>query len=167
MKGRRLNPRRAKIHRTYDVAEIARLFGVHRNTVRSWLRAGLRAIDGRRPTLVQGAELQRFHTERRAKGKRPTPAEHIYCVGCRDHRRPAGDMAEYVPITATMGDLRGICPACDAMMYRRVRLSDLSAVKGNLDVTTAVAERRLEPIPQPSLDHDSDTPSKPHAPAQP
>jgi hypothetical protein len=35
------NPRRAKIHRNYTVAEIATLYTVHRNTVREWIKHGL------------------------------------------------------------------------------------------------------------------------------
>jgi hypothetical protein len=60
----RLNPRRAKLHRSYTVEETARLFGVHRNTVRAWLKQGLkwsgqdllllrrRALDAHYPELL-------------------------------------------------------------------------------------------------------------------
>ena len=41
MGSRHPNPRLAKIHRSYSVEEIARLFRVHKNTVRAWLRQGL------------------------------------------------------------------------------------------------------------------------------
>jgi hypothetical protein len=167
VKHRRPNPRRAKIHRNYDVADIARLFGVHRNTVRSWLKAGLRAIEGVWPTLILGAELRRFLTEKRDKRKRPLPAGHMLCMRCREPRRPALDMADYVPRTPTNGDLKGICPVCEAWMYRRVRFSDLDRVKAGLDVTITPAAERLRQFPHPSVNHDSDTPSTPHAEAQP
>ena len=36
------NYRLVKIHHSYTVEEIARLFGSHRNTVRRWLKLGLR-----------------------------------------------------------------------------------------------------------------------------
>jgi hypothetical protein len=32
------NPRLAKIHRNYTVEEVANVFGVHRNTVRQWIK---------------------------------------------------------------------------------------------------------------------------------
>jgi Homeodomain-like domain len=49
MGSRHPNPRLVKIHRNYSVEDIARLFGIHKNTVRNWLKQGLRpsTIDGR------------------------------------------------------------------------------------------------------------------------
>ena len=35
---KRLNPRRVKVHRSYTVEEVAKLFRVHKNTVRDWLK---------------------------------------------------------------------------------------------------------------------------------
>lgn len=34
------NPRRVKAHHTYTIGELARLFGLHVNTVRAWLSIG-------------------------------------------------------------------------------------------------------------------------------
>ena len=65
------NPRLVKIYRNYSVEEIARLFGLHKNTVRNWLKQGLPAIDDRRPILILGRELSRFLQERRQKAKQP------------------------------------------------------------------------------------------------
>ena len=41
MRKRHPNPRLVKIHRNYTVEEIATLFGIHKNTVRDWVKAGL------------------------------------------------------------------------------------------------------------------------------
>jgi len=51
--------RRAKIHRTYTVDDLSRLLKIHKNTIRNWLRQGLEAIDGQRPTLIRGEALRR------------------------------------------------------------------------------------------------------------
>ena len=105
VKRRRPNPRRAKIHRNYDVAEIARLFHVHRNTVRSWLRAGLRAIEGVWPTPILGAEPRRFLTREARQAKAAVfYGTKILCMWCREPRWPALDMADYVPRTPTNGE---------------------------------------------------------------
>ena len=97
------------------------MFGSHRNTVRDWLRAGLKSIDGRRPSLILGSELRRFLIERRAKRKRPIPPGMIFCLRCREPRRPAGDMADYVPLASTFGNLQGICPICEVIAARQSR----------------------------------------------
>lgn len=49
---------------SYDPGDIVKLFGIHRNTVRHWLKDGLIPIDDRRPVLVHGTALKTFLTER-------------------------------------------------------------------------------------------------------
>ena len=149
MKRRRIDPRLAKIHRNYTVEEVARLFGAHRNTVRAWLATGLRPIDDYRPTLILGSELRRFLTDRRSRRKCPTPPGMIFCLRCREPRRPAGDMVDFLPRTATSGDLQGICPACDTLLYRRVNRAALEAVRAGLDVTFREADLRLRQCKEP------------------
>ena len=155
MKRRRIDPRLAKLHRSYTVEEVARLFGCHRNTVRSWLRSGLQSNDDERPTLILGAELRRFFGERRAKAKCPTPAGMIFCMRCRAPRKPAGDVADYLPCTAISGNLVGICPTCDAMLYRRVSFARLETIRSDLQVTIREGDGRIRQRKEPSLNHDS------------
>ena len=78
----RPNPRLAKSILTYDVAEIAQLYGCHRNTVRHWLSLGLQPIDDRRPILVRGDVLNEFHLSRRQSAKRPCGPGEIFCPPC-------------------------------------------------------------------------------------
>jgi len=166
VKRRRPDPRRAKIHRPYDVADIASLFDVHRNTVRSWLKQGLRAIEGGRPALILGAELRRFLTEKHSRRKRRMQPGLMYCMRCREPRWPALDMAEYVQLSPIGGNLKALCPACEAWMYRRLRLSDLDLLKAILDVTVTLADEPLRQTSHPSVNHDSGTPCTPHAQIQ-
>jgi len=134
MPGRRFNPRRAKVHRSYTIAEVARLYGVSRQTVRNWIKAGLPALTGTRPHLILGQALGEFLALRRQRAKRPCGVGELYCVGCRAPRCPAGDMLDYVVITRLSGNLRGICPTCDALMHRRVARAEIDAVRGRCDV---------------------------------
>ena len=152
---RRPNWRLVKTHRCYAVEEIAQLFGIHKNTVRAWLKNGLEAIDGRRPTLVLGAALARFLRERQSRSKAPLPPSHLYCVRCRAGRRPAGNLADYRSMTATTGNLSGICPECDAIMNRRVALANLREVGPDLEIAIQHAEGRIGEGNDPSVKCDS------------
>jgi Helix-turn-helix domain len=155
MGARRPNPRLAKIHRSYSVEEVSRRFGVHKNTVRNWLQQGLTPIDGQRPTVIRGVELRRFLTHRRAGAKQACGPGRIFCLPCRAPKVPAGNMAECVVASETTGNLRGICPDCDRMIYRRVNPQKLDAVRGNLDVTITQARPRIEDTVRPNVNCDS------------
>ena len=154
MRKRHPNPRLAKIHRNYTVEEIAVLFRVHRNTVRQWVKQGLPTIDRRRPILICGADLVAYLRERRTKNKRKCSPGEVYCMRCRIPRTPAGDMADYEPVTPTHGNLIGICPTCEAMMYRRVSLARIEQVRGNLNITLPQAQGHIGESDRPSVNRD-------------
>jgi Helix-turn-helix domain len=137
------NPRLVKVHRNYSVEEIARLFGLHKNTVRTWLKQGLSTIDDRRPTLILGWELSRFLRERRQKAKQHCGPGRMYCIACREPKVPAGKMAECIPTSPMAGNLCGICPDCDRLIYRRVNLTKIDAVRGDLDITFTQPSPRI------------------------
>jgi hypothetical protein len=157
MANRRHNPRLAKANRTYSVPEAAGLYGVHKNTVRCWQRAGLEPIDRKRPVLFLGTTLAAFHQGRRAKAKQPLLPGEIYCVACRHAKTPAFGLADYVPITARLGNLVGLCPTCERLIFRRVNHDRLTQIAGHLDVTFKDGLRRLEVRPAPSPNCDLET----------
>ena len=149
------NPRIAKIHRSYSVEDVARLFGIHKNTVRNWLRQGLEPIDEQRPILIRGHELRRFLTTRRTRMKQICGPGRIYCLPCREPKVPAGNMAECIAMSETSGTLQGICPDCNRMIYRRINSQKLDAVCGELDVTITRAPPRIEETASPDVNCDS------------
>jgi hypothetical protein len=135
MRKRHPNPRLVKIHRSYTVEEVAKLLGKHKNTVRNWIKDGLATIDDKRPMLILGHELVAFIKKRRAQNKQSCKPGELYCVRCRLPRFPAGNMAEYSPVTEKFGNLIAICPDCDSFMNRRVSLARIWEIFGNMDIT--------------------------------
>jgi Helix-turn-helix domain len=133
------NHRLVRIHRNYTVEEAARLLGTHKNTIRAWIKQGLSPIDRKKPQLIHGLELSRFLQNRRQMSKQTCPPGHLYCVRCKAPRAAALDMADYIPSTATTGNLRGICPACGTLIHRRVSWAKLDQVSGNLEITIVEA----------------------------
>jgi hypothetical protein len=155
IKRRRPNPRLVKIHRSYTVEEIARVLGIHKNTVRMWIRNGLAMIDQHRPSLVHGLALAAFLSERRRSAKQVCQPGEIFCVRCRSPKMPAANMVDYLEITSTSGNLRGMCPDCGSLMHRRVGIAQLRVVTAKLDVTFPHALRRIGESHPPSVNCDS------------
>ena len=123
-----------KIHRSYTVAEVTETLTVHKNTVRNWLKNGLAAIDCKRPTLIAGKDLIAFLQYRKVKNKQQCGPGKMYCVRCRTPRIPVGCKAGYSPDNDKVGNLTGVCPVCNARMNRRVSLSKIGDVCGDLDI---------------------------------
>jgi transposase-like protein len=104
------NPRLVKLHRNYSVEEIARLFDLHKNTVRHWLKQGLAAIDDRRPRLVprqqpfavpagapaEGQAAMRAGTNLLRRVPRPQSAGRAD-GRMHPHRTPDGESARHLP----------------------------------------------------------------------
>jgi len=143
MPKRSYNPRLAKIHRSYTVEEAACLYNVHKNTVRMWIKKGLSRCDDRRPLLILGSDLREFHQKRRIMNKRPCPPGTIYCFRCREPKSPVGNMVDYIPITQTKGNLMGICPCCDGMIYRLTSREKLEQIRTQLDISMPQAEQHI------------------------
>ena len=151
---KRLNPRRVKLHRNYTVDEAARLFRVHKNTVRGWLKSGLQPIDGRRPILILGRELAGFLHARREHKRQRCRADELYCFRCRAPRGSAPGTTKYLPLTPSSGNLRALCADCGTRMYRRVSLYKLAAVAGDLQFHLPQAQQRIVEGADPCLNCD-------------
>lgn len=151
----RFNPRLVKIHYSYPVEEIARILEVRKNTVRAWLKAGLQAIDDRRPTMVQGKVLRAFLERKRTINRCHCPPGTLYCVKCRAARGPALGMVDFVPRTPSSGNLRALCEACGTLMHLAANWGRVSALMPNLEVRMVEADPRLTGSSAPSLNRDS------------
>jgi hypothetical protein len=58
MANRHIDPRRIKIHFPYSVEEAAAALGMHRNTIRLWIKQGLPVADDRRPLVMSGIAIR-------------------------------------------------------------------------------------------------------------
>ena len=154
MKKRHPNHRLVKIHRNYTVEEIAELFNIHKNTVRSWIKTGLATCDTKRPMLVLGQELTDFLISRREKNKQTCKPGELFCVGCKAPKPPAADMVQYTPVTEKFGNLTAICPDCNAIMNQRVSLAKLGEVCRNLELSLPEALRHIIEMSAPTINSD-------------
>lgn len=152
---RRINPRRAKLHRAYDVGELADRLDVHKNTVRDWIKKGLPVVDGTRPVLILGSEFQAWWGKQRKAAKRPCQPGQMYCFKCREPKAPALGMVDYVATNAATGNLKALCETCGTAMHRRTRLIDIAARMPGLDVRRTQAPSSIDALTHPSPNCDN------------
>jgi hypothetical protein len=140
---KRLNPNLAKIHRNYTVEEVAKLFNVHKNTVRLWIKDGLAINDDKRPLLILGVELKQFLQTKNASKKRKCLAHEIYCVRCRVPQLPDGNMVDFEPVNEAMGRLIGLCPSCNSIINKFFNVAQLANIQGQLEITLPKALKHI------------------------
>jgi excisionase family DNA binding protein len=148
------NHRLVKKHRNYTVYEAAFVLGVHKNTVREWIRRGLPTTDDNRPFLIRGCELIDFLHKRRAKKRRPCRAGQMYCFRCKVPQFPAGGMTDFTPISSTLVNLIGLCPSCNGIMHRCVGAAKLQEMRRTMDAASSEPLLHLNEISEPSLNSD-------------
>lgn len=117
--------KRARKHRSYTVAEAARLYGVHRNTVRNWMKSGLAVVRAAGLIRILGEELERFRNERKAARRKPCSPGMIYCLKCREPRLPVPTSLDETSANDRTAVVTGLCSTCGTRMNRRTRLVDL------------------------------------------
>ena len=151
---KRLNPNLAKIHRSYTVEEVANLLSVHKNTVRTWIKDGLKVNDDKRPTLIIGSELRLFLQSKREMNKRKCKPFELYCLRCRAPQLPAGNMVDYEPSNERLGCLIGICPVCNSIINKFSSLAKLELIKDKLEITLPKALKHINESIHPLLNSD-------------
>lgn len=132
---KRINPNLVKIHRNYTAEEAAVLLGVHKNTVRAWIKSGLPVCNTRRPTLILGDELRSYLQAKRQTHKRKCKPFELYCMRCRAPRIPAGKMVDFVALSPSTGRLVGLCPDCEGLINRYASKASLNEIQVHLEVS--------------------------------
>jgi hypothetical protein len=148
------NPKLVKIHRSYSVEDIANLFGIHKNTVRLWLKQGLEAIDKSHPILVHGKILAVFIVARRKNSKQPCPPGHLYCLRCRVPKLPAENMVDFTASNEATVNVSAICPTCSGMMYQRVKKQRLAEYSTESKSAFTEPQSRIKESNHPSVNCD-------------
>ena len=140
---KRYNPNRCKINRNYTLSEIAVLYGVHKSTVKAWLRRGLKRIDNQRPYIILGRDLKQFIKDLRSINKRSCELGEIYCMKCRMPRTPEQKSISFEAESSSYGRIKASCNVCQCVMNRYIRLTDLSLLQRHFAVILPLRQKRL------------------------
>jgi len=102
--------------------------GLHPQTVRKWIRDGLKTIDAGKPALVFGCDLIAHLKKNNNASKRKTAIDEMFCMGCQD-ARPIFRNKISVGQNAQFLKVQGVCRGCKRLMFKNYKLSDFSALR--------------------------------------
>lgn len=161
------HPGLVKLHRTYETHELARLFKKHRNTIRNWMDLGLKPLDGKRPYLFHGEDVRAFLTEKRKSKYRRCQPNEMFCLACRSPKVPVGNKVDYLPTTATSGNLRGSCPDCGNVIHRKVSNHRFPEIQTLFQIHFPQGPLHIGETHVPCVNCDLKEQGDPHGHAQP
>lgn len=138
---KRLNPTRAKIHRSYTVSESAELFNVDKRTVRNWIKSGLPVLDDVRPLLILGTDLRLFLQQRRDGKKHQCGEGEMYCLTCRAPRTPDPLTANFTQPENGIGRIFARCSECGSKVNRFFSWRQVEAIRREFKVESAVSTK--------------------------
>ncbi len=136
MSKRLYSHRYVKYWYAYDIDDICALFsktGLHPQTVRSWIKRGLKVIGAGRPTLIYGNDLILYLKEQNAKGKIKTAFNEMFCMKCKD---ASGLFQRKVTVEHKVKTLHvsGHCRSCKTAMFKTYKMDDYSEIKRSFNV---------------------------------
>ncbi|WP_440879258.1 helix-turn-helix domain-containing protein [Vibrio natriegens] len=141
MATKRLNPNLAKIHRSYTVEEAAEMLGVHKRTVRNWIKSGLPVIDERRPLLILGTDLKVFIRQQRKRNRRQCKTSEIYCLRCREPRQPSSETVKFIQEAGGIGRVFAQCCKCGSKVNKYFSWRSLDSIRRELLVESTVSTK--------------------------
>ncbi|MDP2365475.1 MAG: helix-turn-helix domain-containing protein [Ignavibacteria bacterium] len=143
------NPNKVKINRSYSYEELAAVYGVHKNTVAAWVRNGLPCLKEMRPYLILGADAREYLQMQRQTKKQICKPNELFCMRCKKPTRTLDNRAQYFPLTANKGRLRGLCCTCKGVVNKFVGYTDLSKYAVIFDLATSRALGHIKDTDNP------------------
>ena len=132
MATKKLNPNLVKIHRSYTVEEAANTLGVHKRTVRNWIRNGLSIIDDRRPLLILGTDLKIHIRQQRKRNRSQCKSSEIYCLRCREPNRPGSSTVMFMQESGGIGRVFARCSKCNSKVNKYFSWRRLNVIRQEL-----------------------------------
>lgn len=136
--------RRIKREYSYTLQEIAKLYGIHKNAVRQWIKRGLQKIDKQKPLLIHGSALFSFLKAQQKKRKSTLNANEFYCLKCRVPRVAYENAVDIVIRNNTQLSIQGLCSECETPLRRVGRVSRIP----DYEKAFFVMQQRTEPKSQ-------------------
>lgn len=115
--------------RVYASEDVLRLYDIGSNTLSNWVKQGLQPIEGTRPHLFRGAELCRFHAERRMHNQRTLRAGEFKCVTCKLAVLPAPAGFWFSLSSHNIRMAHGTCPECSGRVLKLLNETEYDSLR--------------------------------------
>jgi len=121
-----------------EICELYKPYGLHPQTVRTWInKNGLPAIKGS-PTLIYGYNLKKFLGKMNVSGKCSTEFNELFCMKCKDAKRPYKRRVSLEHKDSFL-KVKGHCPDCKSVMFQSYKMDYYQRLKKTF-VTVALLE---------------------------
>ena len=121
--GRRANPMAVKASLTYEVSEAAAALSKSEATIRNWIKDGLPVMASKKPLLILGQDLRDYIRAKSKTAKASLDADQLYCLSCKEGRKPLGMAVEVTSNTDKTDRLKGVCETCGGAASRIISKS--------------------------------------------
>lgn len=110
---------------SYEVHEVAELYGLAPDTVFRWIRdEGLKRLPKIRPYLIHSSDLIDFLDRKVKKRKHPCKPQQMYCCRCRKPREVAPSSLQVRVQRNKQKKLCGECIVCGCKVNKLLKLSE-------------------------------------------
>jgi hypothetical protein len=116
-------------HRVYSVSQTMALYGVCRNTLSNWIKQGILPTGGKGEQLFLGADLTRFHQERRDRIHLPLSPGEFKCFTCKAAVRPDNSRIQFKPHNLNCFLAKAHCPECNGPVQKFLNATERDALK--------------------------------------
>lgn len=125
----------------YTIEEICTLYkcyDLHPQTVRRWIRDGLKITDSGKPVLIYGNDLSIFLAKMNERNRCQTAFDEMFCMSCKDAQLL---YKRAIQLTHKKHHLhaQGICRTCKTRMFTSYQLDDLPEIRRKFNVVHSLA----------------------------
>jgi hypothetical protein len=119
------NIRRIKTNFSYTLDEVSEVLNIHKQTLYTWIKKGLKTIQGSYPNLIHGSDLISFISKKQSKRKHKCKDDEMFCFKCKAPRKSVKDAVKITSKKSTCLNLLGKCEVCEGIIYKNISTKNI------------------------------------------
>lgn len=126
--------------KAYTVEEVAKCLNVGQQTIYSWIKQGMPAIEGSYPKLVHGSILADYLKKQKCSRRIKCQHDEFYCFKCKAARKPLTDSISQKAKSKSTVNLSAVCCACGCKIFKAVSIAVIKENYPSLSITIGAVE---------------------------